>query len=155
MPEFQKKVWQDKSTSELEIYKKKMEVYKEADSYLEFMDKKAENDLMKVRGEKAPKDPNKPKKPATAFLRFAKDFRKTHPTIGMIEASKAAASEWRELDDAGRKKYVDETAADKLEYEKLRSDYIKSEEYSEHQEKLKTFQKKRKSKLKKLMNSKS
>merc|ERR1712130_532683 len=41
------------------------------------------------------RDPAKPKAPATAFLRYAAEFRSKHPEMKVTEASKAAGTAWK------------------------------------------------------------
>merc|ERR1719391_578214 len=150
MPEEKKKVWQDKSSREGQIYKKKMEKYEKTNSYAEFMKLKAQDDLMKIKKKKAPKDPNRPKKPLSAFMFFVQDFRNQHQNLKITEASKAAAVVWKELGDKRKNKYIEKAAVAKAEYQKLQGEYVKSDDYLEFQEELKTFKTKKDAKIKRI-----
>jgi len=72
---------------------------------------------------KAKKDPNKPKRPPSAFFVFLEDFRKTfkasHPNNKSISAvGKAGGDKWKSLTEAEKAPYVAKAIARKVEYEK-------------------------------------
>jgi len=152
MPENEKKIWQDKSKREMDAWTKKMEAYKKTDSFKKFQMRKAEANMMKVKSAKKPKDKNKnkPKRPLTGFFRFTKDFRKRYPAMKLTEVTKTAGSEWKALDEAERKKYVDAAASEQADYRKKLAKYKKTKEYKQYQEKLEAFKTNKEKKLKKL-----
>jgi len=154
MPEEQKKIWQDKAKHEKDMWNKKMAKYKKTNSFKLFEKKKAEADMMKVKGAKKPKDKNKPKRPLSGYFRFVGDFRKSHPELKITEVTKNAGAEWKVLDAAEKKKYLDAAASEQAKYQKDLAKYKKSDEYAQYQEKLQAFKHKKKMNLKKL-NKKS
>ncbi|GMH07059.1 hypothetical protein Nepgr_008899 [Nepenthes gracilis] len=73
-------------------------------------------------------DPNKPKRPATAFFLFMEDFRKVykeqHPDSKKgSEVAKEGGEKWKSMTDEEKKQYVDRAAALKAEYEKAMEAY--------------------------------
>nr|XP_043612674.1 HMG1/2-like protein [Erigeron canadensis] len=72
---------------------------------------------------KAAKDPNKPKRPASAFFVFMEDFRKQfkeeNPDNNLVSAvSKAGGAKWKEMSDAEKAPFVAKAAKRKTEYTK-------------------------------------
>ncbi|CAL0314271.1 unnamed protein product [Lupinus luteus] len=72
---------------------------------------------------KAAKDPNKPKRPPSAFFvfmaEFREEFKKENPNNKSVAAvGKACGSKWKELTDAEKAPYVAKAAKKKEEYEK-------------------------------------
>ncbi|KAJ1411493.1 High mobility group box domain [Sesbania bispinosa] len=72
---------------------------------------------------KAAKDPNKPKRPASAFFVFMEEFRKQfnkdHPNNKAVSAvGKAAGAKWKSMSDAEKAPYVAKSEKRKVEYEK-------------------------------------
>jgi len=145
MAEEQKKVWQDKSKREKDAYAKKMVAYKKTDSFKEFEIKKRDT---KVKGKKKPKDKNKPKRPLSGFFRFVRDFRKRNPQLKLTEVTKTAGQKWQVLDAAKKKAYMDAAASEQAKYKEDLARYKNSDEYEQHQEKLKLFKVNQKKKLK-------
>ncbi|KAL2499184.1 High mobility group B protein 3 [Abeliophyllum distichum] len=79
---------------------------------------------------KPAKDPNKPKRPASAFFVFMEDFRKQykekHPNNKSVAAvGKAGGDKWKSLTDAEKAPYVAKAEKRKVEYEKTLQDYNK------------------------------
>lgn len=75
------------------------------------------------KGGKAKKDPNKPKRPPTAFFVFLEEFRKTftadNPTVKAVSAvGKAGGAKWKAMSDADKATYVAKAAKKKMEYQK-------------------------------------
>merc|ERR1712232_1539495 len=64
------------------------------------------------------RDPDRPKAPASGYIRFATDFRKQTPSLKMTEASKLAAESWKELKPAEKQRYEAEYKAEKEKYAK-------------------------------------
>ncbi|KAH0691405.1 hypothetical protein KY289_018763 [Solanum tuberosum] len=76
----------------------------------------------------AAKDPNKPKRPASAFFVFMEDFRKQykekHPGNKSVAAvGKAGGDKWKHLTDAEKAPYIAKAEKRKAEYEKLMDAY--------------------------------
>ncbi|KAK4261663.1 hypothetical protein QN277_004627 [Acacia crassicarpa] len=72
---------------------------------------------------RAAKDPNKPKRPPSAFFVFMSEFReqykKEHPDNKSVTAvGKAGGNEWRSMSDADKAPYVAQAQKKKAEYEK-------------------------------------
>merc|ERR550534_3458462 len=105
----------------------------------------------KTKKMKAPKDKNKPKAPTSGFFRFAAVFRKANPNLGLAEGGKAAGAAWKELGETQKKKYLDEAAAAKAKFQKVKAAYEKSENYAKFQEKLQAFKVKKKKAMKLLV----
>ncbi|XVF01183.1 hypothetical protein REPUB_Repub04eG0066500 [Reevesia pubescens] len=79
---------------------------------------------------KAAKDPNKPKRPASAFFVFMEEFReqykRDHPENKSVAAvGKAGGDKWKSLSEAEKKTYVDKAEKRKVEYEKNMKAYNK------------------------------
>ncbi|GMI89801.1 high mobility group B3 [Hibiscus trionum] len=79
---------------------------------------------------KAAKDPNKPKRPASAFFVFMEEFRvqykKEHPKNKSVAAvGKAGGDKWKSLSEAEKRPYVDKAEKRKAEYEKNMKAYNK------------------------------
>ncbi|KAL8532143.1 hypothetical protein ACS0TY_008671 [Phlomoides rotata] len=82
-----------------------------------------------VKG-KAVKDPNKPKRPASAFFVFMEDFRKTykekHPNNKSVSAvGKAGGEKWKSLSEEEKAPYQAKSEKRKVEYEKNLQAYNK------------------------------
>ncbi|XP_031253725.1 high mobility group B protein 1-like [Pistacia vera] len=81
----------------------------------------------------AKKDPNKPKRPPSAFFVFLEEFRKVykqeHPNIKAVSAvGKAGGEKWKSLTDSEKAPYEAKAAKRKSEYEKLMIAYNKKQE---------------------------
>ncbi|WVZ21394.1 hypothetical protein V8G54_008716 [Vigna mungo] len=77
---------------------------------------------------KAAKDPNKPKRPPSAFFVFMKQFNKEHPDNKAVSAvGKAAGAKWKSLSDAEKAPYVAKSEKRKVEYEKSMRAYNKKQ----------------------------
>jgi len=79
---------------------------------------------------KAAKDPNKPKRPASAFFVFMEEFRKTfkekHPNNKSVAAvGKAGGDKWKQLSNAEKAPYVAKAEKRKTEYNKSMDAYNK------------------------------
>ncbi|XP_026656815.1 high mobility group B protein 1 isoform X4 [Phoenix dactylifera] len=82
---------------------------------------------------KAKKDPNKPKRPASAFFVFLEEFRKQykqeHPNVKAVSVvGKAGGEKWKSMSDAEKAPYEAKAAKRKSEYEKQMSAYNKKQE---------------------------
>ncbi|KAF5455629.1 hypothetical protein F2P56_025184 [Juglans regia] len=81
---------------------------------------------------KAAKDPNKPKRPASAFFVFMEEFRKQfnkdHPDNKSVSAvGKAAGAKWKSLSEAEKAPYVAKADKRKVDYEKNMKAYNKKQ----------------------------
>ncbi|XVF35819.1 hypothetical protein REPUB_Repub19eG0003600 [Reevesia pubescens] len=81
---------------------------------------------------KAAKDPNKPKRPASAFFVFMEEFReqykRDHPKNKSVAAvGKAGGDKWKSLSEAEKKPFVDKAEKRKVEYEKNMKAYNKKQ----------------------------
>ncbi|KAG1337716.1 High mobility group B protein 1 [Cocos nucifera] len=81
----------------------------------------------------AKKDPNKPKRPSSAFFVFLEEFRKQykqeHPNVKAVSVvGKAGGEKWKSMSDAEKAPYEAKAAKRKSEYEKQMSAYNKKQE---------------------------
>ncbi|KAM5546979.1 hypothetical protein ABKV19_001483 [Rosa sericea] len=81
---------------------------------------------------KAGKDPNKPKRPASAFFVFMEEFRekykKEHPNNKSVAAvGKAGGEKWKSLSDAEKAPYQAKAEKRKVEYNKNMDVYNKKQ----------------------------
>ena len=79
---------------------------------------------------KAAKDPNKPKRPASAFFVFMEEFResykKEHPKNKSVAAvGKAGGEKWKSMSEADKAPYVAKAEKRKADYEKELKSYNK------------------------------
>ncbi|KAI3805741.1 hypothetical protein L1987_21626 [Smallanthus sonchifolius] len=87
----------------------------------------------KAKGGKAAKDPNKPKRPPSAFFVFLEEFRKTfrkeNPNVKAVSAvGKAGGEKWKSMSAAEKAPYEAKAAKRKTDYEKLMTAYNKKQE---------------------------
>lgn len=87
----------------------------------------------KVKGAK--KDPNKPKRPPSAFFVFLEEFRKTfkkeNPNVKAVSAvGKAGGVKWKSMSAAEKAPYEAKAAKKKAEYDKMLRAYNKKQESS-------------------------
>lgn len=87
----------------------------------------------KVENGKEAKDPNRPKRPQTAFFLFLDDFRKTfkeeNPDSKDVKrVGKEAGEKWRSMTDEEKKPYLDKNLELKAEYEKAMESYNAAED---------------------------
>ncbi|PWZ14889.1 hypothetical protein Zm00014a_018650 [Zea mays] len=78
---------------------------------------------LSVRKTKAEKDPNKPKRPPSAFFvfmeEFRKDYKEKHPNVKQVSLiGKAGGDKWKSLSDAEKAPYVSKAEKLKAEYTK-------------------------------------
>ncbi len=79
------------------------------------------------------KDPNKPKRPPSAFFVFLEEFRKTykqeHPNVKAVSVvGKAGGEKWKSLSEAEKAPFEAKAAKRKSDYEKLMVAYNKKQE---------------------------
>ncbi|KAL5710320.1 high mobility group box 3 [Ranunculus cassubicifolius] len=86
-----------------------------------------------MKGKPSQNDPDKPKRPASAFFVFLEEFRKTykleHPKNKAVSAvGKAGGEKWKSLTPAEKAPYEAKAAKRKADYEKLMTSYNKKQE---------------------------
>ncbi|KAH9662371.1 High mobility group B protein 4 [Citrus sinensis] len=79
---------------------------------------------------KAAKDPNKPKRPPSAFFVFMEEFRKqfkeAHPNNKSVATvGKAAGEKWKSMSDDEKAPFVEKAEKRKSDYNKNMQDYNK------------------------------
>lgn len=87
----------------------------------------------RTKSGKKGKDPNMPKRPATAFFVFMDDFRKTYKeenpdSKGVTMVTKDGGAKWKSMSDEEKKPYIDKAAELKAEYEKAMEKYNAEDE---------------------------
>ncbi|KAJ1413327.1 High mobility group box domain [Sesbania bispinosa] len=92
---------------------------------------------------KAAKDPNKPKRPPSAFFVFMSEFReqfkKEHPNNKSVAVvGKAGGEKWKSLSDAEKAPYVAKAEKKKEEYEKSIQAYNRKKDGEEESDKSKS-----------------
>lgn len=139
----------DTAKTQMDEWKKKMDVYKQTDEYKEFMIKKRAFDSKKkakAKGKKAkpPKDPNAPKRPSTGFFLFVEEKRaevkaslppeqRNKVTI----VTKKCGDMWRdEANKAAKEEYQARAAKLKEKYKEDLKAYQQTAEYKEYQDQL-------------------
>ncbi|KAG2636658.1 hypothetical protein PVAP13_2NG075309 [Panicum virgatum] len=87
---------------------------------------------LSVRKSKAEKDPNKPKRPPSAFFvfmeEFRKDYKEKHPNVKQVSViGKAGGDKWKSLSDAVslHSPLSEEKAPFVSKAEKLKAEYTK------------------------------
>ncbi|GKU92106.1 hypothetical protein SLEP1_g5878 [Rubroshorea leprosula] len=93
----------------------------------------------KIIKKQVKKDPNKPKRPPTAFFVFLEEFRKIykqeHPKVKAVSAvGKAGGEKWKSMSDAEKAPYEAKSAKLKGEYQKLMTAYNKRQESTDDDE---------------------
>ncbi|GAB2215901.1 hypothetical protein Droror1_Dr00023664 [Drosera rotundifolia] len=83
------------------------------------------------RGKAAAKDPNKPKRPPSAFFVFMEEFRqeykKQHPNNKSVaDVGKAAGAKWKSFSAAEKAPYAEKAEKRKADYEKNMKAYNKN-----------------------------
>ncbi|CAN1303716.1 High mobility group B protein 1 [Linum perenne] len=91
------------------------------------------------KDKKAKKDPNKPKRPPTAFFVFLEEFRKTfkkeNPNANSVSAvGKAGGQKWRQMSAAEKAPYEAKAGKKKDEYGKLMNAYNNKQEAQQEKE---------------------
>ncbi|KEG13890.1 putative high mobility group protein [Trypanosoma grayi] len=113
------KMWADASEAVKEKYKKmadndKKRFEQELSEY-----KKCGGEVYKRGGGKVKtKDENAPKRPMSAYIFFANDFRKKNPNLGVAETAKGAGAAWKNLSEDARKPFNAMAEKDKERYQR-------------------------------------
>ena len=111
--------------------KSKADAPKKADAKLSVKRKAVEKASKKpVKSAKAVKDPNKPKRPPSAFFVFMEDFRNTfkekNPNNKSVSVvGKAAGDKWKSMSASDKAPYEAKAAKRKTEYNKTMAAYNK------------------------------
>lgn len=63
-------------------------------------------------------DPERPKRPLTAYFLFLQEYRAQNSNLSIIESTKAAGTAWKELPKEKRTPYEKDYAAAKVKYQK-------------------------------------
>ncbi|KAJ8747207.1 hypothetical protein K2173_008435 [Erythroxylum novogranatense] len=92
------------------------------------------------KDKKAKKDPNKPKRPPSAFFVFLEEFRQTfkkeNPNVSSVAAvGKAGGQKWKSMSPDEKAPYEAKAAKRKAEYGKLMNAYNKKQEVEQEEEK--------------------
>ncbi|CAL9177798.1 unnamed protein product, partial [Musa hybrid cultivar] len=111
--------------------KSKADTTKKADTRLS-VKKGGERAPKKPRKTKAAKDPNKPKRPPSAFFVFMEEFRKSfkekNPNNKSVSVvGKAGGDKWKSLSEAEKAPYVAKAAKLKTDYTKKIAAYNKNQ----------------------------
>ena len=111
--------------------KSKTDAPKKADTKLS-VKKGPERAAKKPRKSKADKDPNKPKRPPSAFFVFMEEFRKTfkekNPNNKSVAAvGKAGGDKWKSLTEEEKAPFVAKAAKLKADYTKTMAAYNKGQ----------------------------
>lgn len=69
------------------------------------------------------RDPEKPKKPLTGFLRFAQEFRHKRPDLKITSQVKEAAAEWKAMPEEMRKPYEVKYLEEKQIFDRSMQEY--------------------------------
>merc|ERR1719408_675331 len=99
---------------------------------------------------KFPADPNAPKRPQTAYFRFAADYRPTfmkqNPELAsqVAEIGRAIGAAWGDLDTAQKEKYQGAANKDFAKYKAKMDAYKKTAKFAKYQAEKKEFNKEQK-----------
>ncbi|KAM7259949.1 hypothetical protein ACFE04_015690 [Oxalis oulophora] len=93
-----------------------------------------------AKGKKAAKDPNRPKRPPSAFFVFLEEFRvqfrKDNPNLNAVSAvAKAGGTKWKSMSKEDKAPYEAKAAKKKTEYEKVMNSYNKKQDDEEEKSK--------------------
>lgn len=73
------------------------------------------------------RDPRKPKRPLTGFMRFAQEYRQSaSPTMKMTEVTKAAGAEWKTISASQKGQYEQAYKQEKATYDQALKKYKES-----------------------------
>ena len=88
---------------------------------------KEESKTKKRKSEKKGKDPNAPKRPLTAFFRFAgtarEEVKQQNPDASIGEIGKILGALWAELPDAKKKVFQEETEREMVSWRQELAEY--------------------------------
>ena len=96
---------------------------------------------IKKSHKKAKRDVNEPIKPANGYVLYLTRnrgrVREANPDLAFPDVTKILAEEWMKLDEAGKKPFMDEAAANKVKWAQDLEAYQKSDAYKQFQKALK------------------
>jgi len=99
---------------------------------------------------KAPKDPNAPKRPLSAYMLWAAEARgdvvESHPNYSITEVASKLGKMWKKVTASEKAEYVSQADTLKATYYKKMEKYKNSSSYKKHQEALAEFKAKEKRK---------
>jgi len=99
---------------------------------------------------KAPKDPNAPKRPLSAYMLWAAEARvdvaESHPNYSITEIASKLGKMWKKVTAADKAEYVSQADTLKATYYKKMEKYKNSSSYKKHKEALAEFKAKEKRK---------
>lgn len=102
---------------------------------------------------KAPKDPNAPKRPLSAYMMFANELRpklmEENPGVHFTKLSSKISEQWKNIDESKRSALVSKANALKEQYSKDLEAYKKTDGYTKHRAALSQFKIKSAKKFKK------
>lgn len=81
------------------------------------------------------RDPEKPKRPQTGFIRFVGEYRSKHPALKVTEVTKKAGTLWKSMTSGAKEPYEQKYVAEKAEYDKLLKAYKDSGKEAAYKEK--------------------
>jgi len=132
-------------------HKKRMEEYKQTESYATFRANKKKSKAQKEKRKlkrKLKKDPNRPKQPPSSYFMFANEVRAElvaelgKSNLGLI--GKKTGQMWRELSEENKQKYITEAKKQREVFKEKMVAYKASPEFAEHAKKLAQLKKKSK-----------
>merc|ERR1719456_263890 len=128
LPQEEKDALNAEYKAEFVEYKKKMDEYKQTESYKTFQTQK-----FKKKFRKCPKDKHAPKKALSAYFMFLADKRETmkaeYPTLKITELGKKAGELWKALTEEEKAVYKQKSKDAKVEYKTVREEYEKTEQF--------------------------
>lgn len=136
----EKDVFNKEFKVEMDEHRKKVEEYRKTDLYREYLANKKTKKF-----KKRPKDKNAPKKPQTAYFVMCNEKREEikasleNPTMAAV--SKKMGEMWKNLTPEQRAYYDQKNKEQKERYQREMEEYKKTENYANHQEILRQFQK--------------
>merc|ERR1719447_1556717 len=98
---------------------------------------------------KAPKDPNAPKRPLSAYMLWAADVRDDVVASGdysVTEVAKKLGKMWKKVSDKQKEKYISKANSLKAAYAKKKAKYEGSSNWKKHQKALADYKEKAKKK---------
>jgi hypothetical protein len=142
LSEAEKNTYISAARVEMDEWKKKMEIYRQTDSYRDFQKLKKKKKAMK--GMKKPKDVNAPKRPPTGYFLFMTENRpnvvRQNPEAGIAQLGKIAGQKWREMSEEKKASYNNRAAKLKVAYQAELKAYRQSDKYREYEELLAEYQ---------------
>jgi len=86
----------------------------------------------KTKAKKVLYGPAKPKRPQSAYMLFAGDFRKSHTDLSMLDQARQAGEEWNKLSADSKKPYEEQHLKLKESYTEKKKIMIKKRNQNVH-----------------------